>query len=121
MLASFLCTAVWHMMAGGDLAHWRPVLSVALMTLVFTLGGAALLTLGFSSIGFLPSVARYLVVVVMGVTAGGALMLLSGGRPLMLAGMAYGATTACLWVGFHAMLFGRSDRSDHPQGSRPAA
>ena len=121
MLAAFLCTAVLHLMSGGELTDWRSALSMALVTLFFTVGGSALLTLVYSSIGFLPSGARYLVLVVVGVIAGGAFMLLALAGSLMLAGMAYGATTACLWAGFHAMLFGRSDRSDHSQGSRPAA
>jgi len=97
------------------------MLSLTLMTLAFTIAGSTLLNLAFASIRFPPSGARYLVLVVIGGVAGGALMLLSGGRPLILTGMAYGAVTAGLWACFHLMLFGRSDRSDHPQGSRPAA
>ena len=97
------------------------MLSLTLMTLAFTIGGSTLLTLVFSSIEFLPSGARYLVLVVMGGIAGGALMLLSGGRPLILTGMAYGAVTAGLWACFHLMLFGRSKDRDDTRGSLPAA
>lgn len=49
-----------------------------------------------------------LALVLIGVVAGGAVMLLiSGPSPFALAGAAYGGTTACLWAIFHRLIYGR--------------
>lgn len=107
LLASLLCTAVWQI-AWGHPTYWGPLVAVGVVSLLFTIAGSTLLMLAFARMSAWANTLRYLVLVLLGVGAGGAVMLLvSGPSPFALAGAAYGGTTAGLWALFHRAIYGR--------------
>ncbi len=82
--------------------------AVAVMSLLFTFGGSTMLTLVCARLPQQRPAWRYLLVVILGVVVGGAGMLLfSGASEFALIGAAYGGVTACLWVTFHRLAYGR--------------
>lgn len=102
-LASFICTAVWGLAAGRS--DWRPFFGVGVMSLIFTVGGSAFLSLLFRTMSARPVVGRYAVLIGFGALAGFATMgSLGASSPLIWAGLVYGVATACLWVGLHRAL-----------------
>ena len=107
LLASLLCTALWQI-GWGNPIYWRPLVAVGAASLLFTIGGSTLLMFAFARMSARSNTLRYFALILIGVVAGGAVMLLISGPSLfVLAGAAYGGTTACLWAVFHRLAYGR--------------
>lgn len=111
-----------HILTGGT---WnphdlRPMSAIAVLTLLWTVPGSALLALcfawtrgrGFSLEG------RLALTVLLGAVAGAAIMVPAGTSTAILLGLAYGLATGVAWAALHMMLYGR-DKGDRA-GSRPA-
>jgi hypothetical protein len=109
VLASFGCTAIWHLATGGDLspAGLRVISTFGLGILIFTLAGSALLCLAFYWMGTwqLTLVGRYVTLVAIGGIAGLAMLAPSGTLEGLVAGGVYGLATACIWIGLHRVIY----------------
>lgn len=108
LLASLGCTIAWHWSSGGDMSEpeIRVTAAIATTSLLYTLGGSALLALVFAwSRGrSIPLSARYALIVATGSAAGVALMAPFGTPEFMRVGLIYGLVTALCWVAVHRTI-----------------
>ena len=102
LVASFLCTLVIEI-AGGDLSAFalRFGLGLAVLSLVFTIPGSALLALIYSGLenASVRRAWRLFALAPCGFLAGGAAMTASGNWSTIAMGAFFGTTTALAWVG----------------------
>lgn len=107
LLGSFGFTAVALFAMDGQSNFAKLVLGLGAMSLIFTLGGSALLGLVFAWTWGrgLPLAGRYVVQIMVGALTGGALLLPAGNVSTALIGVTYGFVTACAWVATHWALY----------------
>ena len=107
VLASMICSVAWHLLSGGGVADLSSAFGFGLITLLFTIGGSAFLTLMFARMRSTPNALRYVALVALGCVAGVVPMLWAT-SDFRIAGAIYGTTTACIWCAAHLLLY-RSD------------
>jgi hypothetical protein len=112
LLASLGLAALVGLSMGDQSNLAVHVLGLGSMSLIFTLGGSALLGLVFAWTWGrgVPLAGRYVVQVLVGALAGGALLLPAGTASAALIGGTYGLVTACVWVLTHWMLYRATTR-----------
>lgn len=109
ILASIVCTLVWHWSLGGGTSGPELGMAAALgvTSLIFTLGGSALLTLAFAWSGgrSIHILVRYGLIVAIGGGVGGAMMLPLGTAGSIGTGVSYGLATGLFWIALHRAIY----------------
>lgn len=109
LLASVSFALYLHWTGGGEIsaAAFRTALGFAGVTLIWTVGGSALLVLAFAWTGSrgVPLIARYALIVVLGGAAGAALMWPLGSHLAMKMGLSCGLLTSFFWVAIHRLTY----------------